>query len=128
MKAYSKMSDNEINKQVAYVLGYKSQGVGWIDNADGIYDYIAKSDHHTAYRHALPNYCNSWADAGKIIDKCGISVAFDEDEQEWVAFGKFDFDKCGWDMIVEPESYYQHKNPLRAAMITFLMMNEEGEE
>lgn len=57
-----------------------------------------------------------------------ISIAFDTNEDEWLAWGDFEFDQCGWDMINEPAIYYSHANPLRAAMIVFLMMQENNHD
>lgn len=115
MTDYSKLSDFEINKLVARKLGFVQQGRGWITGADGIYDYIAKPNDD--YRIGLPDYSNSWADAGPIIVENCISMVWDcaEDASSawWNAVDQFD------DCRVQYQS-----NPLRAAMIVFLMMNE----
>lgn len=111
MNDYSEMSDFEINKRIAHQLGFIQQGRGWITGADGVYDYIARPNDD--YRVALPNYCNSWADAGPIIQASAITVACFKhsqatawDSSKGLAFG----------------SVFNHPNPLRAAMIVFLMM------
>lgn len=109
---YSEMTDLEINKAVASACLDE-----WYDN--GICVVRCDDEDRNIF-----NPCNSWADAGPIIHKYGIAIAFDEFEQEWVAFSEFLFDKCGWDMDVEPKKYHHHKEPLRAAMIVFLMMQE----
>ncbi|ELY5775167.1 phage protein NinX family protein [Cronobacter sakazakii] len=70
------------------------------------------------------DYCNNPADAWPIILEHGISFAFDKNEDEWVAWGDFAFDLAGWDMKEQPAEYKHHVNPLRAAMIVFLMMQE----
>lgn len=55
--------------------------------------------------------CNSWADAGPIISKYNISLIF--------GFGHWDA------MSADGESLKSEEvNPLRAAMIVFLMMQE----
>lgn len=65
------------------------------------------------------NPCNSWADAGPIIEKHLICLAADvfaepQDGGKWVARPAY-----GWD-----SERVRSKNPLRAAMIVFLMMKE----
>jgi len=102
---YSEMSDFEINEAVSKTL-------------------LSEAANPNARFVAIGDYCRSWADAGPIIQKYGIAIAFDEFEQEWVAFSEFRFDKAGWDMEVEPKKYHHNKDPLRAAMIVFLMMQE----
>lgn len=119
---YSKLSDLEINLRIseinypgknfttAYSFGFPDgPPVQWIQ---GYGDFL-KLD-----------YCNNPADAWPIIHKYGISIAFDDYEQEWVAFTKFQFDRAGWNMSLEPEIYQHNVNPLRAAMIVYLMMQE----
>lgn len=56
--------------------------------------------------------CNSWADAGPIIQENKINL--NSVPQGWVAS-----DNGGHD-----SNYFPHQNPLRAAMIVFLMMKE----
>ncbi|EPR9026425.1 phage protein NinX family protein [Cronobacter dublinensis] len=93
---YSKLSDDEINNMVGRVVSQRFR----------------------------TDYCNDPADAWPIILEHGISVAFDKNEDEWVAWGDFAFDLAGWDMKEQPAEYEHHVNPLRAAMIVFLMMQE----
>jgi len=54
--------------------------------------------------------CNSWADAGPIIEQNRISIV--EQAQDWCAEGR--------GIYPIPD-----KNPRRAAMIVFLMMQEQ---
>jgi len=105
---YSKLSDYEINKLVAYQLGYTEQGEGWIDNADGIYWYILKPEE--GYRYSLPNYCKSWAEGGPIISANKISVEF------------YDCGLCLAFSLNNMEYNQEDNNPLRAAMIVFLKL------
>lgn len=102
---YNKLSDREINKLVAYQLGYTQQGEGWIDNADGIYWYILKPEE--GYRYSLPNYCNNWGEAGPIIETYQIGLS-----------------KSGavWRSSHLLNGYFYDDKPLRAAMIVFLML------
>ncbi|MDU5828148.1 phage protein NinX family protein [Mixta calida] len=97
---YSKMSDHEIN----YAVGLMNQ----VRNGY----YITPRD-----------YCNSWADAGPIIAANKISIDFDADGYEppqnaWCKTSS----PCG-------QVYYGgEREPLRAAMIVYLMMHDKGEE
>lgn len=113
---YSKMSDLEININVAELLHpgkkftaaysfFQSEGpaVQWIC---GYAEYI-KAD-----------YCNNPADAWPIIVKNRISIDFDSDgsgelREEWVTASNQYF-----------SGYLTCEKALRAAMIVFLMMQE----
>jgi len=98
MTDYSKLSDFEINEAVSMAL-------------------VSQSKNPEAKYLAIGNYCNSWADAGPIIVENCISMVWDcaEDASSawWNAVDKFD------DCRIQYQA-----NPLRAAMIVFLMMNE----
>lgn len=95
-------------------------------------DYSKMSDHEINYAVGLMNqvrngyyitprdYCNSWADAGPIIAENCITLAAPmryEVEQYWMAYPSMNSDLCAQDV-----------NPLRAAMIVYLMMHDKGEE
>lgn len=116
---YSKMSDFEVNLCVAEIvvdydcisrLPYTGMAVHWGDGANW---------------HAF-NPCNNPADAWPIIVANLIEVSpdydfTDESEQELHATGLW----TAKHVEVDGKSYYQsHQNPLRAAMIVFLMMQE----
>ena len=111
MKDYASMSDFEINKAVAVATGYHPDecdiakigsslvGVEWDDD--------------TGYATKAFDFCNNPADAWPIITGSMISIRpVGNDGQLWEASGmagmKADYDK----------------NPLRSAMIVFLMMKE----
>lgn len=67
--------------------------------------------------------CNSWADAGPIIFNYGISIMKDRGLHLWCATSiAYWADGSEWQMGQE----VMNANPLRAAMIVFLMM-QEGE-
>lgn len=99
---YSKMSDFEINCEIASLMGYTAKGF--------IHDL----------RSGVWNPCNNPADAWPIIEQNKITIMFEDDQ--WTAFGgmsihhsrEADWDFCEYD-----------KKPLRAAMIVFLMMQDE---
>lgn len=85
-------------------------------------------EHRLELVNQVVDYCNKPDDAMPIIIENKISIAFDTNENEWLAWGDFEFDQCGWDMINEPTIYCSHTNPLRAAMIVFLQMQENNHD
>lgn len=111
MKNYAEMTDFEINKAVAeviypgkeftaaYSFGFPlGPQVQWIQ---GYGEFLRK------------DYCNSWADAGRLIEGHQISIdAIYEGGSRWLSFAGDD-----------GEFRHIDSNPLRAAMIVFLMMN-----
>ena len=92
---YSEMLDFEINKAVAFHIGLSTV---------------------IAAENLEFNPCNSWADAGPIIDQYGIGLMP----------LKRDLPKA-WDISAGllSNTDYKHENILRAAMIVFLMMQEQ---
>lgn len=96
MMDYSKMSDHEIN----YAVGLMNQ----VRNGY----YITPRD-----------YCNSWADAGPIIEKFGIGL---------MPFKKSPAKAWPLSVGLLSNASVEHENPLRAAMIVYLMMHDKGEE
>lgn len=111
MKDYASMSDFEINKRVADIAMNGTWHVkpshpdndtgGWLYGSNGIQTY------------ELPDYCNNPADAWPIITENRISTIY-LDENEWGCRGKGDKSTCR----------AINSNPLRCAMIVFLMMKE----
>jgi len=104
---YSEMKDHEINAAVGEAMGWNAKFI--------------HQDESVTFRDDLgrlrgrKNYCNSWADAGPIIEKKRISIEFDGDET------------AQWCHTISCEGLYgivYQSNPLRAAMITFLLMQE----
>ena len=100
MKDYASMSDQQINREVQKLTGIGCMsGAGVLIVSDG--------------RWRMFDPCNNPADAWPIITYSMISIRpVGNDGQLWEASGmagmKADYDK----------------NPLRAAMVVFLMMNE----
>ena len=108
------MTDFEINKLIAKVMGfnlcegqhYKPSVTHWLGGNCKIFDP-----------------CNNPSDAWPIIIESKISIMNDLDL--WEASIDFDGDleKHGTDEVLT--KHYEHANPLRAAMIVYLMMQEE---
>ncbi len=117
---YSQLSDFEINKRVAEVI-YKDrnglfvarnlpskEGVTIVAEVNSEYICIAAAD-----------YCNNPADAWPIITENKISIMFDSTDT------RYEGEYHEWcDAISSCQKFgIQHQsNPLRAAMIVFLMM------
>ena len=94
MKDYAEMSNFEINSAVSMAL-------------------LDKSANPSARYVAIGDYCNNPADAWPVIIDSMISIRpVGNDGQLWEASG-MDGMKADYD-----------KNPLRSAMIVFLMMKE----
>ncbi|QHJ82590.1 MAG: hypothetical protein [Bacteriophage sp.] len=110
---YSEMTDQEISKAVGDCIGIKwanlddnySRLIAWVDGELSVFDP-----------------CNSWADAGPIIESnaIGLGVSRPGDSRHWIAYCWKD-NYCG-------EVRVRGSNPLRAAMIVFLMMQENKYE
>lgn len=118
MTDYSKMSDFEINKAVVIALGAKQ--VDFYENGDRCAIYYELGGEALTVRRGQAllneqfNPCNDPADAWPIIIRNLISIdsIFDKGNT-WLAFGGDD-----------SEHRHVHSNPLRAAMIVFLMLKE----
>lgn len=105
---YAQMSDFEINSAVAAAKGYDTNvkqhfgeaGLSSVKTTEGTLDF-----------------CNSWADAGPIIQGNYLSIECDD---------MFDVPMSSsyWKAHNPKGNHYTDENPLRAAMIVFLMMQE----
>ncbi|STD05015.1 phage protein NinX family protein [Cronobacter sakazakii] len=106
---YSKLSDFEINKRVAIATGHKKfNSLGWQGaQEDGCSAVVVRGP----MRIGVFDPCNNPADAWPIIVQHRIGLNFVNGN--WRAQSL----KTGW---VE----FCNENPLRAAMIVFLMMQE----
>lgn len=116
---YSKLSDFDINMAVGEVIlkGRWACKPGTAANNTDSWFYGSVDQFVTPYPE-LPDYCNNPADAWPIIEKHGITLAFDG--SDWWATS----DACcvdGFEWQIEGEI---SRKPLRAAMIVFLMMQE----
>ena len=125
---YESMSDFEINKAVAtawlpcdYDFDDKTETVDLVGCATYLGAHGIPDERLEKYGEFNP--CNNPADAWPIIIDNKISIEYDQSEDSWIAhqgdylIGKY-VSICGY------RYQYSDKNPLRAAMIVFLMMNE----
>ncbi|EEQ3040097.1 DUF2591 domain-containing protein [Escherichia coli] len=112
---YSQLSDFEINKAVAISVGFQCYyGDGSYTNNLGLRGAIVKGENDSGlFMVGEFNPCNNPADAWPIIKENMISI-INLDEDEWGARG----------MAYCKSKRAIHENPLRAAMIVFLMMQD----
>lgn len=66
------------------------------------------------------DYCNNPADAWPIIASNQISLMYEEAMGKWCAGKPYWVDGCEWQLDID----VMDANPLRSAMIFFLMMQE----
>lgn len=131
MKDYSKMSDFELNVQVA-----ESEGVNWYCPAScsptGGWEYCGVGKLMLKDDAQLPDYCNNPSDAWPIIIANKIRVLpvmhMSDDNGEYLCTGEWEAGSL-WS---EDGAFYNSKyhcfsdeNPLRSAMIVYLMMKDE---
>lgn len=110
---YSKMSDVEINREVA-----KAMGMAWAFNGSNM---IFVSDDSAIGRHAF-DPCSNPADAWPIIKENGISI--NHYNGVWEASFEWDAPVGAFCTDETVTTSTEHKNPLRAAMVAYLMMRE----
>lgn len=114
MKNYEDMSDFEINKAVALIAGVTF-------NDDGVPVRFVECDtgSYADFNEIEFDPCNNPEDAEPIIIENRIGTIPAPDNGLWKAAHR----KVGSDDT--PYHFTQDKNPLRAAMIVFLKMNED---
>lgn len=120
MKDYASMSDFEINSAVhnalldkPYELTFHGGGkITWKDKDSG---RVIETGIVGYTKNGLHDYCNNPADAWPIIvdNKIAIANFTDGNSSSW---------STKWGMV--SNFYSEGENPLRCAMIVFLMMKE----
>lgn len=114
---YSKMSDFEINQKVGDMAlnGRWACKPGSAGNETNNWQY--GSGDPSLSLSSLPDYCNNPADAWPIIVENNISLILDNPSSPMAT------SNCvGWYSDEEPPFHASNQNPLRAAMIVFLIM------
>lgn len=122
---YSKLSDFEINRRVADIAMNGTWHVkpshpdndtgGWLYGSNGIQTY------------ELPDYCNNPADAWPII--VGKKLSLINADDKWLCVPEDEpIDGVTGDSVhmIYSGDGVEHENPLRAAMIVFLMMQDSA--
>ncbi|EGD6905970.1 DUF2591 family protein [Escherichia coli] len=109
---YSQLSDFEINRMVGDII-FKGLWASKPETSGNNTNkwYYGNADTTFEPLNHLPDYCNDPSASWPIIEKYRISI-INLDEDEWGARGVA---YCKSKRAI-------HKNPLRAAMIVFLMM------
>ena len=117
---YEEMSDFEINGYVSMHM----HGFSWIEFVDGCASHVkCGNDRSPGFAMIeVSDYCNNPSDAWPIILANKIAVCpydLDEESEEYEEM------KDMW-FAMKPldGTQFDHKNPLRAAMIVFLMMED----
>lgn len=118
MSKYDEMSDFEMAKRVATALKLCIQ-----DPVVKNQDYISVLDPDCDMYVVKFDPCNNPNDAWPIIVENGINLVQDGDGGYYATDGYLHHSGS----IVDGELEFNDKNPLRAAMIVFLMM-KEGEQ
>lgn len=114
MKNYEEMSDFEINKAVALIVG-----VTFNDDGEPVRFVECDAGAYADFNEIEFDPCNNPEDAEPIIIENRIGTIPAPDNGLWKAAHR----KIGNDDT--PYHFTQDKNPLRAAMIVFLKMNED---
>ena len=119
---YEELSDFDINKLVAEALGinvpkesnYISYGHNMVYSTNGYVNKVIVKD-----------CCNNPSDAWPIIMENNIDLVCPLSDGGWVACDDYDYSQHD-----EAYEYFisRHKNPLRAAMIVFLKMQDKNNE
>ncbi|EAA7276401.1 DUF2591 domain-containing protein [Salmonella enterica] len=118
---YSELSDKEINKLVAFALGCKEVVPDIF--MDDVRRYEFDKPKNKSGNKFYFDPCNSPADAWPIIVEHEISIIKDSGLHMWCSTDKaYWCDGCEWQISQE----IMDANPLRAAMIVFLMMQESA--
>ena len=130
MSVWDGKSDFEINKAVAtswlpcdYDFDEKNKAVDLVGYATYLGGHGIADERLEKYGEFNP--CENASDAWPIILSNNINLLKyeDVDDDEWEAQAGVKLNAFGYDDS-SCEFYYYDKNPLRAAMIVFLMINE----
>ena len=112
---YETMSDFEINKCVAEYAGMELSS-----DHSGAYVGVVRRSIGSRPNYGHVNYCNNPSDAWPIIFSSRIMLNPYCADELWKAEVP-----CGFDGFFKGYATCYHRNPLRAAMIVFLMMQDE---
>lgn len=128
---YSKMSDFEINTAVFETLhggspDYREGDGGAMVLISYEGDVVGGDAVEVEVERGLFNPCNDPADAWPIIVENEISIMWMTVEQQWCSSALGELEEGCWEWSYCPDHYFGDSNPLRAAMIVFLMMQESA--
>ncbi|ELY4668835.1 DUF2591 family protein [Cronobacter sakazakii] len=109
---YSKLTDQEINLLVAKIQHPDKTFIESKTRSPS----VVMLNHINMWI----DYCNNPADAWPIIASNQISLMYEEAMGKWCAGKPYWVDGCEWQLDID----VMDANPLRSAMIFFLMMQE----
>lgn len=124
---YSKLSDAEIGQKVGELISFDKLSIISSDGRALIHEHKDIGNYEkVCLGWKVLDPCNNAADAWQIIESNRISLL--NTENEWIAASRNvgaegymgEVDIC----LYGSGSFFYDKNPLRAAMIVFLMMQE----
>lgn len=125
---YEEMSDFEINKCVAEAAGMELSS-----DHSGAYVGVVRRSIGSRPNYGHVNYCNNPSDAWTIIVKNKIRISpvmhMSDDNGEYICNGMWEAGTLWGDDGAFYNSKYNeasNENPLRAAMIVFLMMQGQS--
>ena len=120
MKDYGKMSDFEINKWIAIELSQNGY-IGINESTRSDSEVVVTTENgEGCTKNSYVDYCNNPSDAWPLIESNLICLMADvfcepQDGGKWIAQPAY-----GWQ-----HERVRNDNPLRAAMIVYLMMKDE---
>jgi hypothetical protein len=121
---YEQMSDEDINTEVLRVL-YGDVVDYWSLSNCGTYLYDCGPVGDAFYKIELKDYCNNPAHAWSVIFENNISLLSPSNAtSEW--FAGYGREQIEYEADFYPIEVWA-ENPLRAAMIVFLMMNGDND-
>lgn len=114
---YEEMSNSEINQAITALIFDCEE---WPLSECGKYFYHCGVDGAGFFEKEVADYCNNPSDAWPIIFSSRIMLNPYCADELWKAEVP-----CGFDGLFKEYATCYHRNPLRAAMIVFLMMRDE---
>ena len=125
MKDYESMSDQQINQLVGTIVSRDGLSIIASDGNAVIHEYSDCGDFKgICLGWKVFDPCNNTADAWPILLENKISLNYMVAEEAWCAHVDGVMTEGCWCWDFDPEHHHDDKNPLRAAMIVFLMMKE----
>ncbi|MEJ1472587.1 phage protein NinX family protein [Escherichia coli] len=126
---YSQLSDFEINVAVFEAIHNGSPDYKEGENGDMVFvsfegDIVNGDAVEVEVERGSFNPCANPADAWPIITENKISTMWMTAEKEWCAWSGGDLEEGCWEWENIPDYCFCGESPLRAAMIVFLMMQE----
>ncbi|HHT3530351.1 phage protein NinX family protein [Enterobacter asburiae] len=109
---YSQLSDQEINMLVAKI---QHPDKNFIESKTRPPSVVLLN-----HINNWVDYCNNWSDGGPIIVSNQISLMYEEAIGKWCAGKPYWVDGCEWQLDID----VMEANPLRSAMIFFLIMQD----